>query len=106
MKVSDVKDVIMIAAVIAAVVVIYRAYKKATEPGGFIDNVLASPIATAFTTATLPGAVEVTGYAVLPNGNRVPMSGLYVGTDLTFDYLGKRYKVTARKGNEYQTVAA
>ena len=92
MRMSDIKDLAMIAAVIALI----WYFKKYLEKGA---DIIAQPIADTIIGATLPGQVELVGMVVLPNGSRVPINDIGLTPNLTFSYASKPYKISHRNSS-------
>lgn len=105
MRVSkDNTELLMIAGLVGgALYLLYREAKKLSD--STIDTI-AEPIANAIIDVTMPGRLKLTGYAFFPaNGNRVAMSQLNIDPDsLQFYYLGVRYKIDRREGDDYIVV--
>lgn len=103
MKLSHVKDIAIVLAIVAAVWYVRKMWMEAQAA---LDETVAAPIADAIVDATLPGDVEVLGTVTMPGGAQISMGQLYVMSDMTFEYNKRRYKITGRTGNRYTAVVA
>lgn len=103
MKLSHVKDIVLVLATVAAVWYVRKMWKEAQAA---LENSFAAPIADAIVGATLPDDVEVLGTVVMPGGAQISMGQLYVMSDMTFEYNKRRYKITGRNGTKYTAVVA
>lgn len=55
---------------------------------------------------TSDGPVTVTGAVILPSGQAIPLSSVYVNERFHFDYGGVEYFITGRNAqNNYNTIA-
>lgn len=89
----------------AAGAVLYALWKSKEQIEKSLDENIAAPIADAWLGITLPGNITLTGTAVFPAGNRVAMSQLTIDpSTLTFIYLGQRYRIDHREGDNYIVV--
>jgi hypothetical protein len=78
---------------------IYIAYKLLQKVAAPIIDPLASGIANTWLDFTMPGNVIVTGNINLPDGSQIPISGIYIDSNMQFTYSGRTYTVTGRDGN-------
>lgn len=101
MKLSSVKDMALIAVVVA---VLYYLWRNAQKVG----DTIASPIADAITGVLLPGDVQLQGMVRLPNGQLVSFGALDMiqPSTLTFVFNGARYRIDHRDGSNYIAVTA
>jgi hypothetical protein len=94
-----------VAAVAVVGVILYRKFSKVADKAvDAVSSGIAAPI-IAIDEALGDGPVTVAGRAVLPNGQRVPLSQINLNPDATFSYGGVRYKLTGRRpDNDYDAV--
>lgn len=95
-------QVLLLGGAVIAAVLYYLKDKVDTAADDF-----SKPIADAYLAVTLPGDVTVLGNVILPNGAQLSMSQLAInGPTLTFNYLGKAYRIVRRDGANYIAVTA
>ena len=90
----------------AGATVLYLLWKAKDDIKKGIENVsdaFAIPISSTIIEHTLPGAIKLTGTAVLqPSGYRIAMSDLNIEPDtLTFYFTGIKYRIVRREGDNY-----
>lgn len=83
--------------------VAYKVYSGLSKGADAISKT----VADAYVRATAGPVIEVLGRAVLPNGQKIPLSQLKVKSDATFVYGERKYRLTKRRpDNDYDAVAA
>lgn len=107
MKTDEVRSWVTVAAVAGGAYLAWRIWDKLAEAG----DKASKGIADAYVRATAGPVIEVLASAVLPNGQKIPMSALKVVDARNFIFqhtsTGKRYKLLKRRpDNDYDATLA
>lgn len=93
------KHIIGIAAIGLGAYLLYRFWNAAKTVATAAGNAAAAPIADAYLALTLPGAVNVTGAVILPDGSAVQLNTLSVDSNAQVNIGGKTYQLTSHDAN-------
>lgn len=96
------KNLLTLALIAGGVYLAWKFWTQIKAVTQAATDAVANPISDAYIAITQPGDVELLGNVKLPNGALVPLSSLNVTpADMSFAYLGNRYRIDHREGDTY-----